>query len=182
MADAQTDTTGARQNETRKGPFYGCLFCLTGDEDDVITRLKKNFDLSVISPVRQHYFRRKGDMSIVEDKVFPGYIFFSTDDPDIHLGDLEYTDGVIRLLRYDSEEWILRGEDAAMVADLFRNNGVIGLSKGRFVKGRLQIVEGFLKPYEKDIRKVDRKHNAAMIKIKLNNREVELWLGYELVD
>lgn len=169
-------------SEARGKRFYGCLFCLTGEENEVIAQLKKRFDMPIISPVRQHYFRRKGELSVVEDKVFPGYLFFATEDPELPVKELEKLDGVIRLLRYDAEEWILSGEDVQMVEEFFRNNGVIGLSRGRFVDGRLQIIEGFLKPYEKDILKVDRRHNAAMIKMKLNNREVELWLGYELVD
>ena len=168
--------------EAQQRHYYGCLFCLTGEENDVITRLKRSYDLSVISPVRQHYFRRKGELSIIEDKVFPSYLFFATGDPDLPVKELERLDGVIRLLRYDAEEWILRGEDARMVEDLFKTNGVIGLSKGRFVDGRLHIIEGFLKPYEQDILKVDKRHQAAMIRMKLNNRDVEVWLGYELAD
>ena len=168
--------------EALKKRFYGCLFCLTGDEEEVIARVEKSFDLPVISPVRQHYFRRKGEFSLVEDKVFPGYLFFETDDPDLPVKKLENSDGVIRLLRYDAREWILRGGDARMAEELFKNNGVIGLSKGRFVDGRLQILEGFLKPYENDIIRVDKRHRAALIKMKLNDREVELWLGYELVE
>ena len=161
---------------------YGCLFCLSGQERDVIARLKKRLDLSVIAPVRQHFFRRKGEMSVVEDRVFPGYLFFETDDRNFSVEQFDRLDGVIRLLRYDAQEWMLTGTDAELAEKLFRCGGVIGLSRARFVNGRLQIIEGFLKDYEGDICKVDKRHNAAMIRTKLNGHMTELWLGYELVD
>ena len=158
--------------------YYGCLFCSIRQEAEVLQRLDRYEGLSVLSPVRQHYYRKKGSFEIVEDVVFPGYLFFATQSPDFPIQRLEETTGAFKVLRYDSREWVLQGDDALLAERLFKSGGVIGLSRGRFEDGRLHILDGFLKPYEKDICKVDRRHRAAMIRTKMDGRVVELWLGY----
>lgn len=162
------------------GVCYGCLFCVTGHEDEVAGQLRVRWpELRVINPVRQHYYRKSGAYTIVEDRMFPGYMFFSTNDVDFPVNQIERMEGILRLLRYDNEEWTLRGDDREIVEELFKFNGVIGFSKGTFVDGRLHISQGFLKRYERAICKVDKRHKTAKISIKLNNRLIDLWLGYD---
>ena len=174
--------TGNRVSAETGRHYYGCLFCITGQEDDVIQRINQQIDIRVIAPVRQHYHRKKGVYSIREDRMFPGYVFFVTDDPEFPVRQLEKVDGVMRLVKYDTEEWALTGEDALMVEDLFEYNGLIGFSQGKFIDGRLHISQGFLKRYEREICKVDKRHRTAKIQVRLNNRLIDLWLGYEAED
>ena len=168
-------------SETRKEQcYYGCLFCVTGREEEVARELEQRMGVRAIAPVRQHYFRRQGSFEVLEDRVFPGYVFFASDDPDIPVQQLSIVERAIRVIRYDAESWVLRGDDAKLAERLFKCGGVIELSRARFVDGRLRILDGFLKPYENDIRKVDRRHRVAMVKTRINDREVEMWLGYFL--
>lgn len=160
--------------------YYGCFFCVTGQEDAVIQRMRKKCDLHIISPVKLRYHRKKGIFSIRTGRVFPGYLFFSTDHRDLKVEYLENTQGIIRLLKYDDDNWVLSGSDAEIVSELFDCAGVIGFSKGQFVDGRLRIREGFLKRYEDDICSVDRRHRAAIVRMKLNNRVLEAWFGYDI--
>ena len=153
---------------------------MTGQEEAIIQMIHRKCDLHIISPVRMRYHRKKGTFSVRTSRVFPGYLFFSTDQCDLKVEYLENTQGIIRLLRYDDDNWVLSGNDAEIVSELFDCAGVIGFSKGQFVDGRLRIREGFLKRYEDDICSVDRRHRAAKVRLKLNNRILEAWFGYDI--
>lgn len=162
--------------------YYGCLFCATGYEAEVVSALRIALDISAIAPVRQHYYRNKGEMVVSETRVFPGYVFFRLETPDYPLSRLRTIANVLRVVHYGQDEWALQGDDEAMAERLFKSGGVIGLSRAKFVDGRLRIIDGFLKPYEKDICKVDKRHRTAMVRAKIDNRTMELWMGYYLDD
>lgn len=172
--------TGTADSVARGERCYGCLFCVTGQEEKAVQVIRKKIDLPIIAPVRLAYHLSNGIYSVRRKSVFPGYLFFSTEDDDIPVYQLESADGVVRLLRYDSDAWALRGDDATLAKELFKYDGVIGFSKGKLVNGKLKILDGFLKPYENKIIKIDKRHRVANVEIRINERPMNVWLGFEL--
>ena len=160
--------------------LYGCIFGITGVEEQIIENLKLKFSLQVISPVNLRFHKKNGVYSIQKVRLFPGYLFFRTTDEHFNPRTLARVDSVIRLLCYDKEEWVMRGEDKQIAQELFRYNGLIGFSKGSFVDGRLRIQDGFLTRYQDEIIKVDKKHRTARARVRFNDRVMELWLGYDI--
>ena len=124
--------------------------------------------------------KRIGQCEIRKCRTFINYVFFSTTMFDLPMEILENSNGVIRISSHDNKDWKLTGRDAMIVSEIFNHNGLIGLSKGRFEDGRLRISEGFLKPFENEILRVDRRHNAAKIRFVFENQIIEDWFGYEL--
>lgn len=172
-----------RANEDQRGQqYYGCLFCVTGREEDIAERIQDRTNIKALAPIKLRYHRKKGGFSVRTARIFPGYVFFTTDRSDFSVETLETIDGVIRLLKYDNQDWSLKGSDAETVAELFNYGGVVGFSKGSFIDGRLRIRQGFLKRYEDEIFSVDRRHRAAKIRMRLNNQLMEMWFGYEIDD
>lgn len=179
MTNAMTDRMFT-EADGATGRFYGCLFCATGEEDKAMAGLRKRVNLSAIAPVRLCYHLSDGVYSIRRKSLFPGYLFFRVEDPDIPVWKLESTANVLRLLKYDDDTWVLNGDDADLAAELFRHDGVIGFSKARMVDGRLKIIDGFLKPYENKIIKVDKRHRVANVELMINHRPLNVWLGYDI--
>ena len=172
---------GQTMGEKQPGPrIYGCLFCVTGCEEEIAERINNRTVFKAFAPTKLRFHRKKGVKTVKASRIFPGYVFFTADHQDISVAVLETIDGVIRLLKYDNQEWNLRGSDAVIVDQLYEYGGVIGFSKGRFVDGKLTIKQGFLKRFETDICGVDRRHHAAKIRMKLNNKPIEVWFGYEI--
>lgn len=160
--------------------YYGCLLCLPGWENKIIHDILIKFDMKIISPTKLRYHRKKGQYSIKTSRIFPGYLFFSTNQHDIKEEMLENIEGVICLLKYSNDDWALLDNDAGIVIELFKNNGVIGISKGSMIDGRLRIREGFLKDHENEINKVDKRHRTARVRMMINDQPLEDWFGYDI--
>ena len=65
---------------------------------------------------------------------------------------------VERLLTYTDGEWVLHGADDLLARALFDAEGVIGLSTAYYdTNRRIRIVDGFLKPYQDSVVRVNRR-------------------------
>lgn len=184
---------------------YGCLFCVTGHERNVVNYLLDQ-GIEAISPIKIRLRRRNGAMEPEKVLLFPGYVFFAMDDiesPNIvsvktgqkkeyephqqvqenqNLDIIKGHSDVIKVLHSgENGRWKLEGTDKDFVRQLFSIGGEIGLSKAYYVGRRIHIQSGFLKKYESSITAVNHKANTAHITIKIGDREFSLWLGFEII-
>lgn len=163
---------------------YGIVFCITGKEFTVARRLERNIHgLRALSPVKLRY-RRMGGIA-QEEKVilFPGYVFFSSTN-DVDVRDIHQDQDVLRLLYVDTDEkdWHLTGQDRAVAEEFFRIDGVIGFSKVFFDEGdRIHIMDGFLKDYEGQIIRVNKRAKTAEIAVEIAGNRIKIWLGVEII-
>lgn len=123
----------------------------------------------------------------------PGYVFFEirekgksapeiTSEILLALIDFSHAESVLRLLRYTDEDWRLKGSDDRFAEMLFRTGGNIGISKAFFDEGdRIRILDGFLKDYEGEITRVNRKNKTVEVRIDFKGKLVTMQVGYELV-
>lgn len=159
---------------------YGCLFCRVGCEQRVARDLtEKILQIKAIAPVKLRYHRNKH--SNERETLFPGYVFIQADS-DCNLFQEINHRYIYRVLCDSEHNWYLRGSDAKIAQKLFEVNGVIDYSKAYYENDRIRIVDGFLKDYEGDIVRVDRRMKAAQIRVQLLEREVKVWLGFELIE
>ena len=165
-----------RAEQTR----YGCLFCRVGSEQRVADDLKeKNPAIEAIAPMKLRYHRKnQTDERMI---LFPGYVFIRA-DADCNLFQESRHRYVYRVLSDAEHDWRLSGSDASMAQRLFEVNGVIDYSKAYYENDRIRIADGFLKDYEGDIVRVDRRSRTVQIRVRLPEREVLVWLGFELLE
>ena len=159
---------------------YGCLFCRAGCEQRVADDLNEhNPNIEAITPMKLRYCRKQQrDEQVI---LFPGYVFVRTDSGCNLFQECEHR-YVYRVLCDAEHNWHLRGNDASVAAKLFGAKGVIDYSAAYYENDRLRITDGFLKDYEGDIVRVDRRSHAAQIRLKLLEKEVKVWLGFELLE
>ena len=136
--------------------------------------------IRLVYPLKSRHHRTIGVVWEETVPLLPGYLFFETEE-DLPEDRLAQTSHLLRLLTYTNGDWLLRGDDDRFAEVMFQNNGRIGFSKAYYDEcRRLRIVDGFLKPYESSIIRVDHRFQTAEIGITLQDRPMRLWLGFEL--
>ena len=175
--------------------MHGGFFCKSGKESDVIRRFDMTFSNGkAISPTRTR-IRRKGDTA-TEERVplLPGYVFFQITELEpeapgtidailVALLEFSHIDSVLKLLRYPDGTWRLHGTDSLFAEMLFKTGGNIELSQACFDRNnKIRILDGFLKHYEGNITRVNRKKKTVEVTVDLQGKRVIMWLGYEMVE
>ncbi len=161
---------------------FGCLFCRTGREENVRSMLRGKYpQLMTLAPEKIRYRRMGGKAYEERVRLFPGYLFFMTRGDEDPVGFKRIPD-VLRLLTYQDGDWRLHGSDARIARSVFENEGLIGPSKAYFEGDRIRIVSGFLKAYEGNITRVNRRARSAEIRVQLYDKVITVWLSFELIE
>lgn len=169
------------ENE-RIEPAYGCLFCRSGMEKHIASELESRWpQLNFIVPEKKRIRRKNGEAIEESVVLFPGYIFVRTCESTVPPC-LTCVQHVYRLLMDSGRDWRLCGADRALAEKLFETNGVIGLSTAYYDGDRIRIVDGFLKEYEGEILRVNHRKKTAQICVMIEEKEMLVWLGFELID
>lgn len=160
---------------------YGCVFCRTGKEAETVVRLEHSFPgLKAVATKKLRYRRLHGVAHEESAILFPGYVFFATG---MHLRSREVAqvENVIRLLCDGEGHWQLVGEDKVIAEKLLSTGGTIGFSTAYYEGDNIRIVDGFLKEYEGSIIRVNHRAKTLQIKVVIGEKELKVWLGFELV-
>lgn len=161
---------------------YGCLFCITGREKAVAERIERVCPHIRATPAFQEKHKSKdGRKSRIKTVMLPGYVFFEAPDDIEAAGSLPMTD-VIRILKGSGEDWQLAGEDEAFARWLFAYDGCLVFSKAYQEGDHIRILSGPLKDMEGYIVRVDRRGRSGQVVMRICQREIRLWLGFELID
>ena len=121
---------------------------------------------------REHY---RGTWHTKLEKVFPGYLFFDTWDPDELSRQLRKE----KIMAQNDKLFVLTPEDVQCLL-FFGRTGVFPMSQGIIVNGRVIILSGPLVGEESRIRKVDRHKRRAWLQIKLFGKPYTVVVGLEI--
>lgn len=171
-----------RIGESEVNPAYGCLFCRSGMEKHIALELGNRWpQVDFIVPEKKRIRRKNGNALEESVVLFPGYIFMRTTE-NIAALPLFCVPNVYRILMDSEKNWKLRGTDRTLAEALFQTGGVVGLSKAYYDGDRIRIVDGFLKEYEGQILRVNHRRKTAQICVMIEEKEMMIWLGFELID
>lgn len=158
-----------------------CLFCHSSKCASIALLLPQRMACRAIYP---RFVQRKWVRGSCREEVrdyLPGYVFVYTDEPIPSPGALRSMDGVLRLLGREENGYRLDGEDERFSRMLYANDGVIGILRAREVGDRIRLAADSLPGYEGDVIKVDRRKGRAQILIRFDDKEVKLWVGFDLI-
>lgn len=157
---------------------YGCVFCLTGHEDEVVHSLtSQNPGLKACSVSRIKCHTRDGVTAVVDQITLSGYVYFATEKTDPP--DLRFIQDAIRLVYTTQFSWALSGMDEWFAKWVLDHGGLIGLSKATRVDNWVEFVSGPLFELKHYVKKVDKRHRGAQISLPFHDREVQMWLHYD---
>jgi len=161
---------------------YGCIFCLTGKEMTVAQEINRIFpEVHAFAVLMEKPRTENGHHYRVTETMLPGYVFFRAPSDFQAVGMLHRQD-VIRVMRDETHDWHLVGQDAQFAQFLSENAGALGFSKARQVGDRVVIVSGPLKELEGYIKKVDKRGRSCFVEIPMKDRTIRKWMGYEMVE
>ena len=170
-------------DSSENGKWYGCLFCKVGSEKTVAREISDDTKgVLAIVPERLRYRRSQGTATEEKAILFPGYVFFETDDLDYRARELNRHRDVYRVLMTSDGEWALDGSDREFAERFFENNGLIGFSKAYKENDRIRILDGFLKENEGKIIRVNMHAKTAQVRVRFCDKDIDMWLGFELID
>jgi len=160
---------------------YGCIFCRTGRESEVASFMEHEFSgIKAVVPKKIRYRRSHGIATEEEVILFPGYVFFES-QPELYIPNIVHHKDVYRLLTDPEGNWALHNSDEAIVRQFVSIGGKVGFSKAFYEGDRIRIADGFLKQYEGEIVRVNRRAKTAQIRIHLDGKLFSLWAGFEIV-
>ena len=134
-------------------------------------------------PMRERTVKRGGEWQLVQEKLFPGYVFVVTEDAQKLLQNLKFIPRFTRLLGTGANEFVpLRPEEIAFLQRFEDSGHVARLSKAEVVEGgRIRILSGALLNCEGMITKVHLHKRVAEVRMQFMGRTVDLYLGFELL-
>lgn len=162
--------------------FYGCLFCMTGKEEQAAQNVRRiSACIRTLTVKRQKRKKINGRTQTVEEICFPGYVFVESEEEDAMTFSTRGL-GVMKLYAPTEKKWMLHGEDENFARWVFSRDGLISFSKAYTEGDRIKIQSGPLKDLEGYISRIDKRNQNGQICLEFQNRVIKLWLGYELID
>lgn len=163
--------------------YIRCLFCLTGKEESVVSRINEKGLGSAFHPRKTKPFFKKGKWEDVPVSLLPGYVFVISETP-VPLNVLWRVPDVIRPLTYgpDDHEGYLSGSDRALALWLMQENGLVGNLDMVKEGTQIRIIGGLLKNFNGRILKVDRRKRLANVELELVGSIHNIWLGVNFLE
>ena len=160
-----------------------CVFCETLQENKVELYLK-NMGFNVISTFAERNIVTDGKIKNILRSVMPGYVFFEYDGllDGFCWKEICKMPSIYYPLKYGDNENRLRGKDLEFVDWLWKNNGIIKISKVIEIGNKIQVIEGPLKDYEGKIIKINKRQKCAAIKLDGEGIEKIIWLSFEYIN
>ena len=170
----------------RKMQYY-TIQVITGSEDDFIRRLSPLLGPErLMLPKKLMPIRRRGEERKEFQPLFPGYLFFKSEDildeNDIYWA-IRKTDGFIRYLRESVSPSPLPERDLALIRQFISFGKYADTSKVTFDENdRIVVLEGPLSGLEGRIVKVNRRKGRAKVVFDFYDTEYPVDLGFEVVE
>lgn len=154
-----------------------CVSCLTGYEEVTAQKLRHEDDVTVLAPVKLKKEWRHGGWQQIEKALVPGYVFLYSHVP------LQYPEAVKRyhlhVLTYGDGQSALAGNDLRFADWIWRNHGLLGISKAFCDGAVVKIVEGPLRESGGVITRVDKRKQIAQVALDIGSLKV--WLSFDYI-
>ncbi|MCD7893277.1 MAG: hypothetical protein LUG60_06180 [Erysipelotrichaceae bacterium] len=165
------------------------LYCMNAKTEKLCTMFR-SYGVNAFIPRMEMYLRTKG---LIKRDMFPSYIFIKSEMEQLEfnafLKKLDYQkDGVIRELKYTDEQSLhfdfisaLTKTEISMFEHLFDEQGIVRLSKVKFVNDQPVIYEGPLINYNYNIKKLDIHNGLAYLDIDFQGSQVVAGIKLEKI-
>ena len=147
-----------------------CEKCLKYENEDVFI------------PIKIVKKRFKGIDKEIQTKLFPGYIFFLTEDVDGLFFRLKRVKELTKILKTGDVFVPLTEQEEAFLKRLMNPEYKVEMSFG-FIEGeRVVITEGPVMGLEGMIKRIDRHKKQAVLKTEFFGKPTEIMVGLEIID
>lgn len=160
---------------------------VVGGQEDKAARLIARMERGVVEdcfiPKREVMHRQSGQWKRTFEKLFPGYVFVKTREPDQVREVLRHVPAFTRMLTCAGDICLpLAADEVAWInATTNADTHVMAMSEGVIEGDRVTVIRGPLKGYEAMITRVDRHKRLAWIDMDMFGRNKTIRVGLEIV-
>ena len=136
----------------------------------------------VFVPLAERQTKIDGQWTLVESRLFPGYVFIETEEiEDFHIR-LKQIPSMTKILKTGEYMTPLRREEEEYLRRLGGETHVVRYSEGFMVGERLTVISGALAGYEGKIKKILRHKRLVILEVPLLDRMVDVTVGLGVVE
>lgn len=136
----------------------------------------------IFIPLAQRQTKIRGERTMIETKLFPGYIFIETEQIEDFRLRLKRIEGMAKLLQTGDDITPLEPQEEEYLKKLGGAEHIVRYSQGYLEGERLIVTSGPLTGYEGNVKKILRHKRLAVLEIPLLGRMVEVTLGLGVVE
>lgn len=157
----------------------------TGTEESIRIQCEKNIPEEVLEwcfiPYYEEKKRIRGEWTLQEKILFPGYVFLVTEEINMLYENLRNVIGLTRLIGTGQEIVPLREDEVAFLQRIGGEGQMVEMSEGIIENSQVKILSGPLMGMEGCIRKIDRHKRKAWIEVEMFGRLQLVQVGLEIV-
>jgi transcription antitermination factor NusG len=172
--------------------YYCIALPRAGVESRLAKRLNKTFEKAdaesvgflALCPEKEVMLQHHGKWEKVTKPMTPGYVMVRSTANPLFVQNLLYDAGNGgRLLRYGNDgDYALYGRDLHYAQWVFSYDGLIGLSKVKFVPGNpVQVISGPLASMQGLVTKVEKKGRKAWVDLSMMGQIIRVSIGVEFL-
>lgn len=158
---------------------------MTGKEDPTCVACKRVLDPEMLkdcfTPKYERLKRYHGEWHKEERPMFPGYIFFITEDiRELHF-EQKRLPQLTKILGIGAEFIPLADKEVEMLTKIEDENHLVKMSEGYIEGDQIVITSGPMQDMGGKIRKIDRHKRIATIEMEMFGRKMDVVMGLEVV-
>ena len=157
----------------------------TGMEHRIVSICRQSlmqFGEDIFVPTKTVRKRIRGSDQDVEAKLFPGYVFFDTEEIENLFGRLKTIKEMTNILKTGDEFVPLNEREETLLKKLTDKDYKVQLSLGYIEGDRVVITEGPMMGLEGLIKKINRHKKYAVLETEFFDNITEITVGLEIVD
>ncbi len=160
-----------------------CLFCLSGQEQEVAARINWLGCGKALFPQKNKCYRGKNEWVNEKAPIIPGYVFvYLKEDEADQVYSLREIPQVIRILSYGDEgTWRLNESDLTFADWVWRQDGTIETVDAIQIGDHIEIVDTELKHLRGRIARMDRRKKTVMVEMDGAGIINHVWLPYQII-
>lgn len=136
----------------------------------------------VFVPLAERQTKIHGQWTLVESRLFPGYVFIETGKVEDFYLRLKQIPAMTKILRTGEFITPLKREEEAYLKQLGGENHVVRYSEGFMEGEKLTVISGALAGYEGKIKKILRHKRLVILEVPLLDRMVDVTVGLGVVE
>ncbi len=157
---------------------------LAGDENRLLTMCRKAIreeEEEAFIPTSEMIKRIRGEDVTVKAVIFPGYVFFRTEDPLKLFFKLKRVPYLSKLLRMEEELLGLTKEEEHIIMELMKDGYNLAMSTGFIENEKIRITSGPLRDFTGEIVKIDRHKKTAILGVWFLGERRNIKVGLEII-
>lgn len=158
---------------------------MTGKEHQIAALCKDRLPVKsdeVFVPLYERKRKVRGCYEIVRAVLFPGYVFFQTEDVEGLFYFLKDVGGLTKILRTGEDFTPLHEKEVDFIKRFGGKAHVVELSVGYVEGDNVVITEGPMVDWHGKVKKIDRHKRTAVLEIEFFGRMTDVTVGLEIVE